>query len=70
MPDPKPLADFIRALRAAEVRISVAEAIEAHQVAATIGYRDRGLLRDALGLTVAKTVAEKTRFESVFERFF
>ena len=66
----QPLADFIRALRAAEVRISVAEAIEAHQVAATIGYHDRQLLRDALGLTLAKTVDEKSRFETTFELFF
>jgi uncharacterized protein len=66
----RPLEEFIRALRAAEVRVSVAETMEAHDVVAAVGYHDRALLKDALGLTVAKTVAEKDRFSECFDLFF
>ena len=66
----RPLEDFVRALRSADVRVSVAEAMEAHEVVATLGYGDRGLLKDALGLTVAKTVEEKERFSEAFDLFF
>lgn len=66
----RPLEDFIRALRAAEVRVSVAEAMEAHQVAAHVGFADRALLKDALSLTLAKTRGEKRRFDESFELFF
>lgn len=66
----RPLEDFIRALRAAEIRVSVAEALEAHEVAAHIGFADRVLLKDALSLTLAKTRAEKQRFDDSFDLFF
>ena len=66
----RPIEDFVRALRAADVRVSVAEAMEAHEVVATLGYSDRGLLKDALGLTMAKTVDEKDRFSETFDLFF
>ena len=66
----RPLENFIRALRAAEVRVSVAEAMEAHEVVAAIGYKDRSLLKDALALTVAKTLDEKERFSESFDLFF
>ena len=52
----RPLENFIRALRAREVRISVIEAMEAHEVLANLGFADRTLLKDALSLTLAKTV--------------
>ncbi len=64
------LEQFIRALRAADVRVSVAEAMEAHEVAAAIGFGERALLKDALGLTVAKSRAEKERFAETFDMFF
>jgi len=64
------LEDFIRSLRAAEVRVSVAEAMEAHEVVAHVGYADRGLLKDSLSLTLAKTVGEKQRFNDSFDLFF
>ena len=66
----RPIENFIRALRASEVRISVAEAIEAHEVAAHVGFTDRTLLKDSLSLTLAKTVIEKHRFDESFELFF
>ena len=66
----RPLEDFIRALRAAEVRVSVAEAMEAHEVTAHLGFADRTLLKDGLSLTLAKTFNEKQRFDDSFELFF
>lgn len=66
----QPLEHFISALRAADVRVSVAEAIEAHEVVASIGYEDRLLLKDALGITVAKSEPEKERFNRTFDLYF
>ena len=66
----RPIEDFIRALRAADVRVSIAEAMEAHEVVATFGYHDRTLLKDALALTLAKTVLEKERYSETFDLFF
>ena len=66
----RPLENFIRALRAREVRISVIEAMEAHEVLANLGFADRTLLKDALSLTLAKTVIEKQRFNESFDLFF
>ena len=66
----RPLEDFIRALRAAEVRVSVAETMEAHEVVAMIGYANRDLLKDSLSITLAKTVGEKERFSNSFDMFF
>ena len=65
-----PLEEFIRALRAADVRVSVAEAMEAHEVVAQVGYGNRTLLKDALGLTLAKSRHEKTVFSESFDLFF
>lgn len=64
------LLRLIRAARGAGVRISVAEAIDGFQVANTVGFSNRALLKDSLSLTLAKTVAEKALFESTFDRYF
>ena len=53
------LVRFLTTLRASGVRISVAEELDAMLVAEVVGYQDRSLLRDALGLTVAKSVEEE-----------
>lgn len=65
-----PLADFLRALRAVDVEISPAEAIDAHRAAARVGYADRALFKDALCVTLAKTAGEAERFDVCFETFF
>ncbi|MBV8593232.1 MAG: VWA domain-containing protein, partial [Caulobacteraceae bacterium] len=62
--------DFIRALRATEVRVSPAEAIDAHRAAALAGWSNRTLLRDALCVTLAKSSEEVSRFEAAFDTFF
>jgi len=64
------LEQFFRALRAADVRVSPAEAIDASRAVAVTGYGDRTLFRDALCSTLAKSAEEVDRFETVFDTFF
>jgi len=64
------LEQFIRALRAADVRVSPAEAIDAARAAAAAGVADRALFKDALCATLAKSADETARFDAVFEAFF
>jgi uncharacterized protein with von Willebrand factor type A (vWA) domain len=66
----RPLDDFLRALRTADVRVSPAEAIDAARTVATVGYADRELFKDALCATLAKSEAEVARFDRTFETFF
>lgn len=61
---------FISTLRSAGMRISVSEALDAMRVAELVGYQDRSLLRDALGLTVAKSAEEEGIYEACFDDFF
>ena len=64
------LEDFIRALRASEVRVSPAEAIDAHRALVEVGFGDRMLVRDALVIALAKSAEETARFEACFDAFF
>jgi len=64
------LEQFVRALRAADVRVSPAEAIEAAKAVRTVGYADRELFKDALCATLAKSADEVVRFDQTFETFF
>lgn len=64
------LEDFFRALRAADVKVSPAEAIDAARTVVTVGYGDRELFKDALCATLAKSAAEVERFDATFETFF
>jgi uncharacterized protein with von Willebrand factor type A (vWA) domain len=66
----RPLEDFLRALRASEVRVSPAEAIDAYRAVAEVGFGDRELFRDALCVTLAKTAEEIERFETCFDTFW
>ena len=52
------------------MRVSPAEAIDAHRALIEIGYGDRTLVRDALCITLAKTEDEVARFDEVFDAFF
>lgn len=65
-----PLADFLRALRAVDVAISPAEAIDAHRAVAEVGWSDRALVKDALCVALAKTAEEVGRFDDCFDTFF
>lgn len=64
------LANFVRALRNAEVRVSTAETLDAMRTVELIGYRDRALLKNSLGLVLPKTQEEKAAFEVCFDKFF
>src|SRR5689334_7781660 len=61
---------FFRAARGAGVRVSPAESIDAMRAVASIGIADRGILRDALLLTLAKTQDEKRALGDCFDLFF
>ena len=64
------LVNFLRAVRGADVRVSVAETLDAVEVARFVGWENRDALKQGLGLALAKTVEEKTRFDATFDAFF
>ena len=64
------LEQFFRALRAADVRVSPAEAIDASRAVTVVGFHDRTLFKDALCSTLAKSADEVDRFDAVFETFW
>ncbi|HCD17568.1 MAG TPA: hypothetical protein DEQ83_08000 [Rhodobiaceae bacterium] len=64
------IADFIRVLRAADVRVSPAEAIDAADVIGAVGLVDRNILKYALGQCLAKTEPEKRAFDTCFDSYF
>ncbi|MGZ0190668.1 MAG: hypothetical protein ACKVH0_22155, partial [Alphaproteobacteria bacterium] len=64
------IVNFLRAVRGADVRVSVAETLDAVRVADFVGWEDRDLLKQGLGLSLAKTPEEKTRFNACFDAFF
>jgi uncharacterized protein len=61
---------FFRAARGAGVRVSPAESIDAMKAAADVGFADRGILRDTLLLTLAKSEEEKQALGQCFDVFF
>jgi len=61
---------FLDAARAAGVRISVAESIDAFRALESVGFADRSAVKDALAVTVAKSREEKLLFEECFELYF
>ncbi|MSQ68844.1 MAG: VWA domain-containing protein [Gammaproteobacteria bacterium] len=64
------LTNFIKVLRAASVRISTAESIDAAAALACVGFENRAVLKIALSQVLAKTPAEKVLFHACFDRFF
>jgi uncharacterized protein len=61
---------FFRAARGAGVRVSPAESIDAMKAVADVGFADRGILRDTLLLTLAKSEDEKQALGNCFDLFF
>jgi uncharacterized protein len=61
---------FFRAARGAGVSVSPAESIDAMRAVADVGFADRGILRDALLLTLAKSQDEKQALGDCFDLFF
>ena len=64
------LTEFIRALRAADVRISTSELIDAGAVLRLVGYDSRDVLLHSLSQVLARTEDEKQAFTATFDRFF
>lgn len=64
------LTNFIKALRAADVPVSIGETIDALKTVSVTGYDDRTFMKDALSLVVAKTPEEKEVYSSLFDLYF
>jgi uncharacterized protein len=64
------LAKFVHALRNAEVEVTPAETLDALAVLNCIDCSDRALFKDALALTLAKSITDKARFSICFDTFF
>ena len=62
--------NFLSALRGADIRVSVAETLDAMETAQLMGWSDRQSLHDALAMALAKTPEEKTGFTRIFDKFF
>ncbi len=64
------LEDFFKALRGSDLDVSLNAQIDAARATALVGWRDRDVLKSALGTTLAKTLPEQALFDQTFERFF
>src|SRR3546814_2929020 len=51
--------NFLAALRGVDVRVSVAETLDALETAELVGWQDREMLKDALSMALAKSETEK-----------
>ncbi|MBK8024215.1 MAG: VWA domain-containing protein [Chloroflexi bacterium] len=66
----KRMVNFIRALRAAGVRISLAESLDALNGVQQVGIGDRDLFRAAMKTTLVKESRDQSKFEQYFPLFF
>ena len=64
------ISGLVAACRAAGLRISTAETLDAIRAAAEIGWTQRAALKRALSLTLAKSFEDKKLFSRCFDRFF
>lgn len=64
------LEDFFKALRGSDLEVSLNAQIDAARATELVGWRERDLLRSALGATLAKTVPDRALFDQTFDRFF
>ncbi|MFN8379159.1 MAG: VWA domain-containing protein [Anaerolineae bacterium] len=66
----KRMVDFIRALRAAGVRVSLAESMDAARGVEEVGVHDRDTFRAALRTTLVKEARDQSKFDYFFPLFF
>jgi uncharacterized protein with von Willebrand factor type A (vWA) domain len=66
----KRMVDFIRALRAAGVRVSLAESVDAMRGVDVIGVQEREPFRAALKTTLIKEARDQAIFDAFFPLFF
>ena len=64
------LTAYIRALRQAGAAVSPSEAIDAARAVAIVGYAEREVLKDSLGVVLAKTPEEKDIHARLFDLYF
>ncbi|MEJ2210791.1 MAG: VWA domain-containing protein [Anaerolineae bacterium] len=64
------IVEFIAALRAAGVRISIAESEDAFRAAQQMGVRDQYEFRDALRATLVKEARDRATFDEMFPLYF
>jgi uncharacterized protein len=69
-PASEPLRRFLQVARGAGLRVSAAEGIDAARALDVIGFTDRTVLKDTLGLVLAKTPDEKAAYDEVFDLYF
>ncbi len=66
----EPLRRFLQVARGAGLRVSAAEGIDAARAVDLVGFEDRVVLKDTLGLVLAKTPDEKALYNEAFELYF
>jgi uncharacterized protein len=66
----EPLRRFFQVARGTGLRVSAAEGIDAARAVDLVGFEDRTLLKDTLGLILAKTPEEKGLYDEAFELYF
>lgn len=64
------MIDFIRVLRAAGVRVSLAETMDAMRGIENVGITERELFRSAMKATLVKAARDQSTFEYFFPLFF
>jgi uncharacterized protein len=69
-PASEPLRRFLQVARGAGLRVSAAEGIDAARALDIVGFADRTVMKDTLGLLLAKTPEEKGAYDEVFELYF
>lgn len=66
----KLFSDFVYTLRQQGLPVSPAETLDALRVAELLGFSDRAVLREGLGLALAKTTDHKLVYDHYFDQFF
>jgi hypothetical protein len=64
------LEDFFKALRGSGLEVSLNAQIDAARAIGLVGWRERDLVKHALGATLAKTMPDRANFDDTFDRFF
>ncbi|WP_428485226.1 VWA domain-containing protein [Rhodopila sp.] len=69
-PATEPLRRFLQVARGAGLQVSAAEGIDAARAVDLVGFSDRAVLKDSLGLVLAKTPDEKALYDEAFDLYF
>jgi uncharacterized protein with von Willebrand factor type A (vWA) domain len=64
------LVKFVHTLRAADVRVSLSESIDAVEALSCVDVLDRAQVKAALSACLAKSESERRIFAEIFDRFF